>query len=136
MRIDSKTELYAVIGNPIAHSLSPVMPNRAFEYAGHNGAYLAFNVEDVGGAIAGMKGLGIKGVSVTIPHKVGIMSYLDEISEEAVKIGAVNTVVHKKSRLYGYNTDCQGALQFELWTGKEAPIPVMKQAVMEALIND
>jgi len=111
MRIDSKTELYAVIGNPISQSLSPVMHNRAFETVGYNGAYLAFNVEDVGSAIAGVKGLGIKGVSVTHPHKVSIMSYLDEISEEAVKIGAVNTVVHKKDRLYGCNTDCQGAVK-------------------------
>ncbi len=111
MRIDSKTELYAVIGSPISHSLSPVMHNRAFESVGHNGVYLAFNVEDVASAIAGMKGLGIRGLSVTIPHKVSIMPFLDEISEEAVKIGAINTVVHKKDRLYGCNTDCRGAVK-------------------------
>ena len=143
MRIDSKTELYAVIGSPISHSLSPVMHNRAFEYVGHNGAYLAFNVQDVGSAIAGMIGLGIMGLSVTIPHKVSIMPFLDEISEEAVKIGAINTVVHKKDRLYGYNTDCQGAVKalLEKTTIKDKEVYVVgaggaARAIGYGLISD
>jgi shikimate dehydrogenase len=108
--IDSKTYLYGVIGDPISHSLSPVMHNSAFSHLGYNAAYLAFNVKDVAAAVSGVRGLGIKGLSVTIPHKITIMDYLDEMDDDAVKIGAVNTVVNKDGYLYGYNSDCLGAI--------------------------
>ena len=110
MTPDTKTALYGVIGNPIAHSLSPVMHNSAFVETGYNGAYLAFHVTDLESAIAGVRGLGVKGLSVTIPHKVAVMDLLDEIDEMAQKIGAVNTVVNRDGRLFGYNTDCLGAI--------------------------
>ncbi len=109
MQIDAKTLLYGVIGDPIVHSLSPVMHNAAFAHTGINGAYLAFNVKDVTSAIAGIKGLGIKGMSVTIPHKISVMEYLDEIDEDAVKIGAVNTIINRDGKLFGFNSDCLGA---------------------------
>ncbi|WDN87734.1 shikimate dehydrogenase [Desulfosarcina sp. BuS5] len=109
MKISATTSTYCVIGDPIAHSLSPVMHNAAFQDAGYNGAYLAFNVKDVASAMAGFKGLGIKGASVTIPHKIAVMEFLDHIDETAVKIGAVNTIVNKDGKLLGYNTDCLGA---------------------------
>ncbi|RZB32024.1 MAG: shikimate dehydrogenase [Desulfobacteraceae bacterium Eth-SRB1] len=109
--IDSNTSLYAVLGDPISHSLSPVMHNSAFAYTGYNGAYLAFNVKDrdLAPAISGIRALGIKGASVTIPHKVEVMKFLDSIDEEALKIGAVNTIVNRDGKLFGYNTDCLGA---------------------------
>lgn len=109
MKINAATFTYCVIGDPISHSLSPVMHNAAFQEIGHNGAYLAFNVKDVASAMAGFKGLGIKGASVTIPHKLAVMEFLDHIDETAVKIGAVNTIVNKDGKLLGYNTDCLGA---------------------------
>ncbi len=109
MQIDSKTLLFGVIGNPIVHSLSPVMHNAAFAHTGINGAYLAFNVKDVKSSIAGIKGLGIRGMSVTIPHKISVMEYLDEIDKDALEIGAVNTIINKDGKLFGFNSDCLGA---------------------------
>ena len=109
--IDSHTALYAVIGNPVRHSLSPLMHNRAFSHIGHNAVYLALPVEDVAGAVSGIRAFGIRGVSVTIPHKVSIMDYLDEIDENAARIGAINTVVNREGVLHGCNTDARGAVK-------------------------
>ncbi len=106
-KMDSKTVLYGVIGDPIGHSKSPLMLNRAFRETGVNGVYAAFHVkpEQLEDAIAGVRGLGIGGLNVTIPHKVRVMAYLDEIDESARAIGAVNTIVNDGGRLVGYNTD-------------------------------
>lgn len=109
--IDSHTQLYAVMGDPVGHSLSPVMHNRAFSHIGQNAAYLAFQVKDIAGAVSGIRVLNIKGVSVTIPHKVAVMEYLDEIDQTAARIGAVNTVVNREGILHGYNTDAWGAVK-------------------------
>jgi shikimate dehydrogenase len=109
--IDANTSLFGLIGNPVAHSLSPVMHNQAFAATGYNGAYLAFRVTDPAAAIKGIRALNFKGVSVTLPHKVAVMEYLDEVDETAARIGAVNTIVNNRGRLIGYNTDCPGALQ-------------------------
>ena len=79
MTIDQYTNLYAVVGHPVRHSLGPVMHNAAFEAKGINGVYLAFETTDIEGAIRGMKALGIRGMSVTIPHKTAIISYLDDL---------------------------------------------------------
>lgn len=86
------------------------MHNEGFQAAGIDGVYLAFEVSDISEAVKGIRALGIRGVSVTIPHKVSVMSHLDEIDEKARKIGAVNTIVNENGRLRGYNTDCDGAL--------------------------
>ncbi len=110
MTINSKTSLYCVIGDPIEHSMSPVMHNIAFSDTGYNGVYTAFRVQDLSAAVSGIRSLGINGASVTIPHKVAIMALLDDIDEQAVKIGAVNTVVNRDGHLSGYNTDCLGAV--------------------------
>jgi shikimate dehydrogenase len=110
MKIDSHTALYGVIGDPVSHSLSPAMHNAAFAHIGYNGAYLAFQVKEIKAAISGVRGLGIKGLSVTIPHKLSVMECLDHIDETASKIGAVNTVVNQDDKLSGFNTDCLGAL--------------------------
>ncbi|GAB6094520.1 shikimate dehydrogenase [Desulfatiferula olefinivorans] len=109
--INTKTCLYGVLGDPVSHSLSPLMHNTAFEAIGYNGVYLAFGVKDPAGAVAGIRALGIRGASVTIPHKIRIMDYLDEIDEKARAIGAVNTIVNRDGHLFGYNSDCLGAMQ-------------------------
>jgi len=106
-RIDSHTALYGVFGDPVRHSRSPIMLGRAFAETGTNAAYVAFHVkaEALGDAVRGVRALGLRGVNVTIPHKVEVMRYLDEIDETARVIGAVNTVVNRDGRLIGYNTD-------------------------------
>jgi len=108
--IDASTSLFGLIGNPVAHSLGPVMHNRAFAEIGYNAVYLAFKVTDCGSAIKGIRALNIKGVSVTLPHKASVMAYLDAVDETAARIGAVNTIVNNNGKLTGYNTDCQGAV--------------------------
>jgi shikimate dehydrogenase len=109
--IDANTSLFGLIGNPVAHSLSPVMHNQAFAAIGYNAVYLAFRVIDLDSAIKGIRTLNVKGVSVTLPHKIAVMQCLDEVDETAATIGAVNTIVNNNGKLIGYNTDCQGALQ-------------------------
>jgi shikimate dehydrogenase len=100
-------KLYGVIGDPIAHSMSPLMHTTAFNHLGLMARYMAFHVtsERLPSAVEGMRGLGISGLNVTIPHKVSIMNLLDEIDPLALQIGAVNTVVNENGKLVGYNTD-------------------------------
>jgi shikimate dehydrogenase len=102
--------VYAVFGDPVSHNLSPVMHNSALAQTGLNGIYLAFRVGDIAAAVDGIRGLGIRGVSITIPLKVGVMKYLDEVDASAAEIGAVNTIVNRSGILHGYNTDCPGAV--------------------------
>ncbi|EFM12706.1 shikimate 5-dehydrogenase [Paenibacillus curdlanolyticus YK9] len=106
-RIDSHTVLFGVIGDPIRHSKSPVMLNRAFREAGVNGVYTAFHItpDKLGDFIAGVRAMGIRGVNVTIPHKLDVMKHLDRIDESALAIGAVNTIVNDNGVLTGFNTD-------------------------------
>lgn len=111
MNIDQHTALYGIAGYPLGHTLSPVMHNLAFSLMGVNAAYLAFETRDIEGAIRGMKALGIKGMSITIPHKSSVIRLLDGMHPLAEKIGAVNTIVNRKGRLMGYNTDAFGALK-------------------------
>jgi shikimate dehydrogenase len=105
--LDSHTTLYGVFGDPVRHSRSPLMMNRAFQEMGINAAYAAFHVKPdrLGNAIAGIHALGFRGVNVTIPHKVEVMQHLDAIDEGARIIGAVNTIVNENGKLTGYNTD-------------------------------
>jgi len=111
VNIDSDTILFAVLGDPVSHSLGPLMHNTAFSELGYNGAYLAFRVKDIGKAIVGIKALGIKGASITIPHKVSVMDFLDELDDTAEKIGAVNTIMNRKGVLTGYNSDGLGVVK-------------------------
>lgn len=110
--MDAKTKMFCVIGNPIEHSLSPAMHSAAFKKLKLNCAYAAFRVapENLGAAIRGMKALGFLGANVTIPHKVKVIEFLDELSEEARIIGAVNTIKFGE-KVVGYNTDGFGALR-------------------------
>lgn len=111
MIFDSNTSVYAVFGDPVSHTLSPFMHNRAFEFTGYNGVYLAFVVKNIKNALVSLRTLGIKGASITIPHKVEAMKYLDEVDSIALKIGAVNTVVNNNGFLKGYNYDGLGAVK-------------------------
>lgn len=106
-------KFYAVIGDPIAHSLSPQMHNEQFQYFGVNAHYLPLHItaENLRVAIQGLKAVGISGFNVTLPHKVAIMDLLDEIDPLAKAIGAVNTVVHLNGKYIGYNTDGVGFLE-------------------------
>ncbi len=104
-------KIYGVLGNPIGHSLSPVMHNAAFKASGVNALYGAFESSDPEGSIRGMRALGIKGMSVTIPFKTSVIQYLDELDPLAEQIGAVNTIVNVEGRLKGYNTDGLGAMK-------------------------
>ncbi len=111
MEIKGSTNIVGLIGHPVEHSFSPPMHNAAFEKLNMDYAYVAFNVKpnDLESAINGAEALNIKGLNVTIPHKIDVMKYLDEIDEVAQLIGAVNTIDFKN--LKGYNTDGIGAVR-------------------------
>lgn len=109
--ITAHTETFCVIGNPVSHSLSPIMHNAAFKKAGYDGVYIAFEVSDIAAAVRGIRGLGITGASITIPHKISVIPLLDDMDETAREIGAVNTIVNRDGELTGYNTDCLGAIK-------------------------
>ncbi|MEE4241107.1 MAG: shikimate dehydrogenase [Desulfopila sp.] len=115
MNINGSTKVYGIIGNPVHHSLSPIMHNAAFAELGENRVYLPFPVEDIAAAIQGIRALHIDGVSVTIPHKMAVLPHLDTIDPVAAKIGAVNTIRSRyhqgEAELCGHNTDWQGAVR-------------------------
>lgn len=105
------TELYGLLGMPVKHSFSPGMYNYAFEKLDIDAVYLAFEapVEKLKDAVAAMRSLHVKGFNVTMPDKVEVIRYLDDITPAARLIGAVNVVVpDKDGRLIGYNTDSVG----------------------------
>jgi shikimate dehydrogenase len=109
--INAKTELYGVIGNPIRHSLSPIIHNGVFQRMGWNAVYLSFEVNDLEKAMSGIRELGLRGVSVTHPLKTRILPYLDDVEDLAGRIRAVNTIMNEGGKLIGYNTDGRGALE-------------------------
>jgi shikimate dehydrogenase len=112
MVISGKTRICGVIGDPIEHTLSPIMYNAAFKALKFDFAFLAFKVKaaDVEKAVSGMRALGIHGLNVTMPHKSVVINYLDEVDQAAKAIGSVNTILNKDGRLFGFNTDGIGAL--------------------------
>lgn len=111
MKIKGSTNIVGLIGHPVEHSFSPPMHNAAFDALGMDYAYVAFDVNpaELQKAIEGARSLNIKGFNVTIPHKIDVMKYLDEIDDVARLIGAVNTIDFKN--LKGYNTDGIGAVR-------------------------
>jgi len=112
MEINARTQFCGVIGNPVEHSLSPAIHNAAFQKLGLNFVYLAFRVDAIGDAIKGLRALGgFRGASVTIPHKVSVVPFLDDVESTAKQIGAVNTILSVDGKLTGYNTDATGALR-------------------------
>lgn len=111
--ITGHTQLTALLGSPVAHSISPLMHNEAFRQLGLDYAYLCFEVteETLPAAVDGLKACGIRGFNLTMPNKNKIVELLDELSPAAKLIGAVNTVVNDNGRLIGYNTDGIGYMQ-------------------------
>jgi len=101
---------FGVFGDPVSHSLSPVMHNRAFAFSGYNGVYLPFRIKTIAEAVSAMKTLNMRGASVTLPHKVRVMAHLDHVDALAEKIGAVNTILNQDGVLTGYNSDAMGAV--------------------------
>ncbi|HXF82060.1 MAG TPA: shikimate dehydrogenase [bacterium] len=104
--------IVGIIGDPVAHSLSPRMHTAAFAALGMDWRFVAFHVpaEHLPDALRGIRALGLAGVNVTIPHKRAVTSLLDELEPSARAIGAVNTVRVEADRLVGYNTDAPGVL--------------------------
>lgn len=107
--------LLGIFGHPISHSLSPKMQNAAIKAAGLEKEYvfLPFDIfpEDVASAVESLRVLGVKGVNVTIPHKEGVIPYLDELDAQAEAVQAVNVIVNENKRLIGYNTDGIGFIR-------------------------
>ena len=110
MKIDGYTRLAAVVANPIKHSISPFIHNQAFEATHTNGVYVAWEVEatDLAETVANVRRYQMFGINLSMPYKEQVISYLDQLSEEARLIGAVNTVVNREGTLIGYNTDGKG----------------------------
>jgi len=108
---NASTKLCCLVGDPVEHSFSPIIHNTGYEALGLNFVYLAFRVKDAKQAIDGIRGLGIRGASITMPHKVSIMKYIDDIDDVAKEIGAVNTIVNDNGVLKGFNTDYDAALK-------------------------
>jgi shikimate dehydrogenase len=118
--INPQTKVFALIGNPVSHSMSPAIHNAAFMELNIDSIYVAFQVEDVKSALAGMRALdNFRGMSVTIPHKIEVMQYVDEIPEVDRHIGSINTVVKEDGKLIGFNTDGPGALKAIVDAGVE-----------------
>ena len=109
--MNSHTDLYCIFGKPVKHSKSPVIHNAWFEHYQINAAYLAFEIHNISSAVTAMKALNIKGASVTIPYKESVMDCLDHIDKNALKIGAVNTIVNSDKKLTGFNTDFMAAIE-------------------------
>ena len=110
MKIDGYTRLAAVVANPIKHSISPFIHNSAFEATNTNGVYLAWEVDatELAETVANIRRYQMYGINLSMPYKEQVIPYLDQLSEEACLIGAVNTVVNREGTLIGYNTDGKG----------------------------
>ena len=113
MSISGKSRIYGLLGDPVAHSLSPLMHNTAFSQQNIDAVYVPFHVspQQLAPAIDGLRALNVAGVNVTIPHKETILPFLDEVDPVARLIGAVNTVVNNSGKLIGYNTDTSGFIR-------------------------
>ena len=110
MKIDGYTRIAAVVANPIKHSISPFIHNSAFEATNTNGVYLAWEVDEaeLAETVANIRRYQMYGINLSMPYKEQVIAYLDQLSEEACLIGAVNTVVNREGTLIGYNTDGKG----------------------------
>lgn len=108
--MNAKTKLCCLLGNPVEHSISPLIHNTLAERLNINIAYTAFKVQesDLSEAVKGAKALGILGMNITVPHKCNVIKFLDEVDELATRIGAVNTIVSTPNGYKGYNTDIIG----------------------------
>lgn len=107
MQIDGHTRLAAVVARPIKHSISPFIHNAAFDKTGVNGVYVAWDIpeEELAATVANVKRYDMFGINISMPYKQAIMQYVDELTDSADLIGAVNTVINKEGKLIGHNTD-------------------------------
>jgi 3-dehydroquinate dehydratase / shikimate dehydrogenase len=111
-QVDVATRVYAVVGDPIAHSLSPAIMNAAFRRENVNAVYLALHAKTLKDLLTCVKEIPIHGLSVTMPYKQSILSHLDNTDSHTTKIGACNTVVRAQDgKLYGFNTDTAGIVR-------------------------
>lgn len=110
-KVGDNTSLYGILGSPVSHSLSPVMHNEAFKHLGLDCFYVPVDIEDADLAMECVRTLGFKGLSVTRPHKVTTMAHLDEIDDNALTLGAINTVTHRDGKYLGSNTDLGGLIR-------------------------
>ena len=117
--VSGTTRIYGIIGNPVKHTLSPLMHNTAFKAMGLNCIYIPFQVKktELNAAIEGIRALNIYGLNVTMPHKLTIIPIIDRLDPLAKRIGAVNTVVNDEGTLTGYNTDAAGFIKALLENG-------------------
>ena len=111
--VSGMTKIYGIIGDPAAHSLSPIIQNTAFKEMGLDCLYIPFQVKnfELRAAIKGIRALNIYGFNVTMPHKIAIIPFLDHLNMVAKRIGAVNTVINNEGILTGYNTDATGFIK-------------------------
>ncbi|MGE5454326.1 MAG: shikimate dehydrogenase [Methylocystaceae bacterium] len=110
MRISRETVIMGLIGYPLTHSLSPLMQNQALAYLNFDGVYLPLPATDPAAAIAAVRSFGWRGVNITIPYKEAVITYLDDLSDEAAACGAVNLILNEHGVLTGHNTDGLGFL--------------------------
>jgi 3-dehydroquinate dehydratase/shikimate dehydrogenase len=111
-QVDAATRVYGVVGDPVAHSLSPVMLNTAFRRENVNAVYLALHAKALDDLLACVRDIPINGLSVTMPYKEQILKHLDKTDPLTAKIGACNTVVRSQDgKLYGFNTDVAGIVR-------------------------
>ncbi len=111
VEINAETKVFAIIGKPVKHSLSPALHTSMFRRHNINAVYVAFEPEDAQEALRAVKALKINGLNVTVPFKEAACESADELSNEAKIIGAVNTIVNRKGKLHGYNTDYLGFIE-------------------------
>jgi len=113
MRLEESIKTYCIIGDPIEHSLSPMIHNAGFNHLKLRSTYIAYKVKylELEASIFSLKKVGITGFNVTIPHKTNVLKYIDVLDSIAKQAGAVNTVQNVQGLLYGYNTDVEGFLR-------------------------
>jgi len=128
ININGKTSVFGIIGNPVEHSLSPLMQNSAIATMGINAVYIPFNVKPqfLKNAINSIIPLNIKGLNVTVPHKTEVMKYLDRSTDVASAVGAVNTIINDNGALAGDNTDVYG---FEMCLEKDGDMEIFPERI-------
>lgn len=109
--IGGGTQVCCIIGDPVAHSHSPLLHNAGYQALGLDFVYVPLRAGDIGKAVAGIRALGITGASITMPYKAGAIRFVDEIDRISIETGVLNTIVNKGGVLTGYNTDYSAALR-------------------------
>jgi len=118
--INEETKLYGIIGNPVSHSMSPAIHNASFIEKGLNNVYVPLKIANIDAFMRECRKIDFQGFSVTIPHKESVLPFLDDLDHTARKIGAINTIVNRKGKLTGYNTDCMAAVMGLEYSMKKA----------------